>query len=103
MCVQRAGRKALFKERSVGGNGALVLVLVAMGRNKVCAICRAIDGDFAFSTAAHGTDFFSFCRAEAARFSFSTNRTRQNNSPAQFGGKNTVRVTKCKIEKATRP
>jgi len=48
-----------------------VLIFVAMGGDQIRAINRTVDGDFAFSAAANGADWFAHRGAEARWFSFS--------------------------------
>ena len=65
--------QADVEERRVDGKLARVLLFVAMRGDKVGAVGRAVEGDFAFGAAADGADGFGFGRAEAARFAFLTN------------------------------
>jgi hypothetical protein len=97
MGVESAGRKALFEKGSVSGNGALVLILVAMRGGEVGAVQGTIYRDFSVRAATYGADFFALGWAKASRFSFFTNRTRQKISPVLAGGKNTVHFAKNKI------
>ena len=80
MRVQRAGWKALFEERCVGGDFAFVLVFVTVSGDQIGAIGRASDRDFPLGAAADGANLFALGGTETARFSFFANWTRQNNS-----------------------
>jgi hypothetical protein len=52
-----------------------VLVFVAVRGDKMRAIRRAIDGDFAVGAATDGADFLSLGGAETLGFAFFTDRT----------------------------
>ena len=64
------------EKRRVGGELARVLLFVTMPGEKVGAVGWAVEGDLALGAAADGADSFGFGRAEAAWFTFLTDRTR---------------------------
>jgi len=67
--------EANVEERRVGGELARLLIFVAVSGDQVGAVGRAVEGDFAFGAATDGADGFGFGRAEAAGFTFLTDRT----------------------------
>ena len=79
--MERVLGNALFKKWRVQGNGALMLIFIAMRGGEISAVYRAVNRDFSFRTAADGTDFFALGRTKASFFSFFTNRTGQESSP----------------------
>src|SRR6267142_2170216 len=81
MGVKGATGKALFEERRVRRNFALVLIFVAVRGGEVGAVHGAVNRDFALRATADRADFFTLCRAKAFFFSFFTNWTRQKRSP----------------------
>jgi len=74
--VDDVRRKIYIEERSVGRQRAWVFVFVAVRGEKVRAIRRAIDGDFAAGSAADRADGFALRRAKPRAFSFFTDRAR---------------------------
>ena len=72
-----------------------MLVFVAVGSEQERTVDGAVDGDFAFSAAADGTDFFAFGGAEAIGFSFAADR-------AEHSKQNTRGRDKCKINRSRR-
>jgi len=70
-----------IEERSVVGQGAGVLVLIAMSGEKVAAVGGAVDGDFALGAAADRADFFRFGRTKTPGFAFIADWTKHERSP----------------------
>src|SRR5712692_7274680 len=90
MGVEDIVRDFFVEQRSVRVQGALVPVFVAVCREEIGAIGRAIDGDLAFGAAADGADFLALSGAEALCFALFTNRTGRGissvskDSPAEY-------------------
>jgi len=103
MRVQRTGWKALFKEWSIAGDGALVLVFVTMRGGEIGAVHGTIDGDFALVPQHTAQIFSPFAGQKRSAFFFSQIGTRQKIPLCEPGGKNTVRPTKYKMRLAIRP
>lgn len=80
--AHQIGSEADIEQRCVRRKRARMVFLVAVRGEKIGAIGRAIERDFAFRAAADGADFFSFGRAKAFGLAFLTNWTGQWFSPA---------------------
>jgi len=76
-------RDFFIEQRSIGGQGALMFVLVTVGRNKIGAVGGAIDGDFALRAAADGADFFALGGTEAGGFALVADRAGHGISPGR--------------------
>ena len=77
------GSQTDIKKRGVGGELARVLLFVAVGGEKIGAVGRAVEGDFALGAATDRADGFGLRRAEAPGFTFLTDRTGQRFSPTR--------------------
>ena len=75
--ADKIGGEADLEERRVRGDLARVLLFEAMRGEEVGAVGRAVEGDLALGAAADGADGFGLGRAEAARFTFLTDRAGQ--------------------------
>jgi len=58
-----------------------MLLFVAMRGEKIGAVGRTVEGDFALGAAADGADGFGLGGAEAAGFAFLTDRTGHEEPP----------------------
>ena len=77
MDAQEIRGEAYIQQRRIRRELARVLLLVAVGGEEIGAVGRAIEGDFALGAAADRADGLGFGGAEAARFTFLTDRTGQ--------------------------
>jgi len=78
-------RNFFVEQRSVRGQGALVLIFVAVCRDEIGAIGGAIDSDFALGAAANSADLFALSGAEAGRFALFTDGAGHGISSARQG------------------
>ena len=77
MDAHKVRSEADIKKRSVRRELARMLFFVAVRGQEIGAVGRAVEGDFTLGTTTDRADGFGFCRAEAARFAFLTDRTGQ--------------------------
>jgi len=75
MQADEVRREADVEERSVRRKLARVLFLVAVGRDEISTVGRAVEGDFAFDAATDGADFFGLGWAKARGLAFFTDWT----------------------------
>ncbi len=80
------------EERSIPKDAALVIVFVAVSREEVGAVGRAVYGDFALGAATDGADLLRFGGTEARGFAFFTNRTGHGGSRKRPGKSAEYRV-----------
>ena len=73
--------EANVKQRRIGRELARVLFFVAVRGEEIGTVKRAVEGNFAFRTAADRADGFGLRGAEASRFTFVTDRTGQEEPP----------------------
>jgi hypothetical protein len=73
--VNNVLRYLFIEQGCIARERTAVLVLITVSRKQVSAIDGAIDQDFAFVSAADGTDLFTFGGAESRGFTFFADRT----------------------------
>ena len=71
------GSEAHVEQWGVGGELARVIFFVAMSCDEIGAVGRAVEGNLTFGAAADWADGFGLGGAEAAGFTFLTDRTGQ--------------------------